>query len=209
MRALIALLIVPLMLLSLLGGIVSGIWLAILGQWWAIGYGVAGLFLTFILGLIQMPGLLFGIPAVLLLERRRTVLAFPFILLSQLYTYAVVTAWCMLVFYLFISRASQDSFWPLLIWSYGVALGPWMFLAEKDQQADPDAPATFTTFFAQISYIVTALVVILDGVPLLTLTMIFGGVMLIGMLIQTAVEFTKLRLEKALGNASDQFGVDQ
>jgi hypothetical protein len=47
------------MSLNFFGGIVSGIWLAVLGQWWAIGYGIAGLFFSStLLGFAMMPGLL-------------------------------------------------------------------------------------------------------------------------------------------------------
>ena len=32
------------MVLNTLGGLVSGIWLAVLGEWWAIGFGLFGVF---------------------------------------------------------------------------------------------------------------------------------------------------------------------
>jgi len=43
MQTIMALLSLPLMLLNLLGGLVSAVWLIVLGQWWAIGYGILGL----------------------------------------------------------------------------------------------------------------------------------------------------------------------
>jgi hypothetical protein len=111
MQSLIAILTVPLMLLNFFGGIGSGIWLATLGQWWAIGYGVVGIFVShFLLGIIMMPGLLFAAPAALLVDKGKFVLAFPLIFLSQLYTFAVIVIWCMAVFFFFMSRANFDSF---------------------------------------------------------------------------------------------------
>ena len=54
---------VPLGLINMLGGIVSGIWLAILGEWGIIGYGIAALFVSGIgLGLAMVPGLLLAAP---------------------------------------------------------------------------------------------------------------------------------------------------
>jgi hypothetical protein len=87
MAALVLLLTLPFVILNFLGGIVSGVWLAILGEWWAIGYGVLSLFVsTFILSLVLLPGVAIATPAMMLLEKGRVVLAFPFILLSQIYT---------------------------------------------------------------------------------------------------------------------------
>jgi hypothetical protein len=65
---------IPLMLLNMLGGIVSGIWLAILGEWGAVGAGVLGLFVsTSLLGFALMPGLLFAVPAAYCLEKGKTI----------------------------------------------------------------------------------------------------------------------------------------
>jgi hypothetical protein len=47
MQAFLALIVVlsaPLWFLNMFGGIISGVWLAILGEWGSIGYGVAALF---------------------------------------------------------------------------------------------------------------------------------------------------------------------
>jgi len=126
-------------------------------------------------------------------------LAFPFLLLSQLYTFAVITAWCMFVFYFFMSRTGQDTFWPLLIWSYGVALGPWMYMAQKERQGGTGDASGMTTLFAQIAYIVMALVVIFGSATLIDLAMIFGAIMLVGMVVQTGIALAMLREEKRLG----------
>lgn len=202
MEKLVMLLMVPLMLLNFFGGIGSGIWLAILGEWWAIGYGVVGLLLShYLLAIIIMPGLLLAGPAVVLIEKGKTFLAFPFLLLSQLYTYAVISAWCMFVFYFFMRQAGQDTFWPLLIWSYGVALGPWMYMARKEQQVGTGDASAMTTFFAQVAYIVVALVVVLGSAALIDLAIIFGAIMLVAMLIQTGITLAMLRDEKRLGTS--------
>ncbi len=198
LQALVALLMVPLMVLNFFGGIGSGIWLAILGEWWAIGYGFVGLFSHFLLGIILMPGLALGVPAALLLEKGMTILAFPFVFLSQVYTYAIITGWCILVFYIFMSRADHDTFWPLLIWSYGVALGPWMYMAQKEMQGGTGDAAAMTTFFAQIAYITMALVGIFTRASIVDLVMVFGGIMLLGMLIQTAFGFALMREQNRL-----------
>jgi hypothetical protein len=171
-----------------------------LGEWWAIGYGIIGIFTShFLLGIVMMPGLLFAAPAVLLANKGKTLLAFPLLFLGQLYTYVVIVIWCLLVFLVFMSRASFSSFWPLLIWSYGVALGPLMYMAQREQQSGSGDASTMTTFFAQIGYIVTALVAAFQRVSLLDLAIIFSGIMALGMLIQICFAVVIFREQKRLG----------
>jgi len=175
---------VPLILLNLLGDIVAGVWLAALGEWWAIGYGIASmLFGTFLLGIAMMPGLAFGAPAVLLYEKGKTYLAFPLLVLSEFYTYALVSGWCLFVFFAFMSRANHHNAWPLLIWSYGAALGPWIYMAQQEQN---DA-SSLTSFFGQVAYVVMALwLVIFGSTTLRGLALVFSAVMFTGMCIQIA-----------------------
>jgi hypothetical protein len=78
-----------LILLYLFGGIVSGVWLAYRGDWWALGYGLIGLyFSTFALGIALLPTLILAPPAVHLSERRIRSGTNPSDLLVSLYTMA-------------------------------------------------------------------------------------------------------------------------
>ncbi|CCD89339.1 membrane protein of unknown function [Bradyrhizobium sp. ORS 285] len=199
MKALLSIVAIPIMLLNAFGGIVSGIWLAILGQWWAIGYGIAGLFVsTTLLGFAMMPGLIFAAPAAMLAERGKLLLAFPLLLLSQLYTYIVVIAWCVLVFIFFMSHSTASLFWPLLIWSYGAALGPLMYMAHREEMAGDHSGAWMTTAFAQLSYIVMAVTAAFTDAALFILAAIFGVLMLLGMLIQTGAAIVMVMEQKRL-----------
>jgi hypothetical protein len=92
--------------------------------------------------------------------------------------------------FLFLSNAREQAFWPLLIWSYGVALGPWMYLAHWDQGSEAGDYSAWTTLFAEVSYVVTGLVVAVHGLTLRGVVMTFGSVMLVGMLLQVAWWFT-------------------
>ncbi|MEE8534134.1 MAG: hypothetical protein V3S95_11385, partial [Alphaproteobacteria bacterium] len=56
-----------------------------------------------------------------------------------------------------------------------------------------------TTFFAQVAYIIIALVAIFSGTTFVELGMIFGSIMLVAMLIQTGIAFASLREAKRLG----------
>jgi hypothetical protein len=189
-QTLLAILVAPLGLLNVFGDVVSGVWLAILGEWWAIGYGFAALATsTYLLSFAMMPGLLFASPGVALVERGRTLLALPFLFLNELYTCAVISIWCLFAFVLFMSRATHSSFWPLLIWSHGVAVGPWQYLAYQDARGGNEFSA-FTAILAQVAYVVMALALIL-GVATTTIQLgtIFVAIMIVGSLFMTGFAY--------------------
>ena len=104
MQSLLFSLMIPFLILNSLGAIVAGIWLGILGEWWAIGYGIAGLFASMLLGLILMIGMVFTFPAIFLIEKGKNILALPFLFLNVLYTNTIITLWCMGVFLFFITQ---------------------------------------------------------------------------------------------------------
>src|SRR5271170_5916661 len=189
MKTVIGVLMVPLIFTNLFGDLISAIWLAVLGQWWAIGYGVLLLFSTLVLGIVMTFGLVFSAPAVALIERGRTILAFPLLFLSQVYTYAIITIWCTSVFIFFMSHSDRGTFWPLLIWSYGVALGPWEYMAQQELQGGVNEYSSMTTFFAQIAYILIAVILILAGGTFFQLATVFTAIMLVGMLIQPSAAY--------------------
>jgi hypothetical protein len=199
MQALLALVMIPLMLLNAFGGVAAGLWLALLGEWWALGVGLIAICSPFLLSIILAPGLLLLAPAGILLGKQRPFLAFPLLLLGYAYTCVVIAAWCILILIIFIARADADTFWPLLIWSYSVALGPWQYMAQKDEQAGAGDASTMTTLFAQVAYVVMAIFLVFSGPTLLELALVFGAVMFLGMLIQTGIGLTVWREQTRLG----------
>jgi hypothetical protein len=178
---LVSVLAVPIGLLNAFGGIIAGIWLAILGEWGLIGYGIVALFISgFGLGFAMMPGLLLDVPAALLYEKGNKIGFYFFGFLSSLYTTAVLTIWCVVVLYFFAKQADAHSIIPVLLWSYGVATGPIGWLAEKDQ----NEYSLISTFFAQVAFILVILATLFIRVSLLDITILFGVVMMIGFIIQ-------------------------
>ena len=70
MQALISLLMVPLMILNIFGGIASGIWLAFLGEWGGIGVGlIATIGGAFFCSLLLLPGMLVSVPAIFMMDK--------------------------------------------------------------------------------------------------------------------------------------------
>lgn len=186
---LLSVLAIPLVVLNMFGGIISGIWLAILGEWGLIGYGILALLVSgMFLGLAMVPGLLFAAPAALMLEKGNKVGGYFFSLLSIIYTFGVLTAWCILVLIYYTEHANSASIIPVLIWSYGIATGPIVWLAQKELQSGNEY-AMITTFFVEVAYILTICAVLLAKVSLLNVLVLFGVVMSIGLAVQFSVVY--------------------
>ncbi len=168
------------MLLNVLGGITSGIWLAFLGEWKLLGTGVAAMFLGGIAVIpALMPGMVFTLPGVYFMERNWNLPGYFFLLLSTLYTVSIMVVWCVGVLVFFMSRATAETYIPLLIWSYGIGVSVWSWLAKKDGS---DA-SVISSFFAQIGYVVMMGVVLVSNrVTVIDLVFTFGGVMLIAVI---------------------------
>jgi hypothetical protein len=149
---------VPLGSLNAFGGIVAGIWLAVVGNWGTIGWGTAAIFLsTFGISLALLPGMALAGLAAYFAERGYKLLFYFFALLSSLYTVAVIALWCGTVLYFFASRADSSSVIPLLLWSYGVATGPFAYMASKE--GDDAFASIAATFFGQVGYVVSVAMV--------------------------------------------------
>jgi len=176
---------VPFAYLNLLGGIVAGIWLAILGQWGTI---VGGLFLfftaTFVINFVLIPMRLFIPPAVYCAEKGKTFGLLFFSALSNLYVITVMTVWCCGVLFTFVKDATSSSLIPLLIWSYGIATGPWAYMASRDQEVGGSPATAITTFLAQIGYVVIMLMVIFSTITTIQALQVFAGFMVVGWVIQ-------------------------
>lgn len=186
---LLSVLAVPLGILNIFGGIISGIWLAILGEWGLIGYGILALLGSGMgLGLAMAPALIFAAPTAAMLEKGNKVGVYFFVLLSTIYTVGILTAWCILVLVYYIKHADADSIIPVLIWSYGIATGPIVWLAQKDLQSGNEY-AMVTTIFIEVAYILTILAILLVGVSLLNVLALFGVVMSIGLIVQFSVAY--------------------
>lgn len=186
---LIAALSIPLMLLNVLGGIVSGIWLAILGEWGAIVTGVLSVFVSSeLLGFALMPGLLFAAPAAYCAEKGKTIGLVLFVALSSIYTMGLITAWCCAVLFYFVRDATTTTVIPLMIWSYGVAIGPWSYMASKDQGPGGEGFAsTMATFLAELAYVVIILLFLFSRITRFGAIKVFGGIMAVGVILQLTI----------------------
>ena len=197
---------IPLAILNMLGGVVSGIWLAILGEWGSIGYGILAMVVSgFVLGIALMPSLLFAAPAAYFAEKGIMFLFYIFAFGSSIYVVALMTIWCGAVLYFFAMRGTSDTWIPILIWSYGVALGPWQWMAQKDAQGRGSEASMASTFFAQVGYVVMIFMAIFMRVTIADLLSVFIVIMLIGVFFQCALAVQSMRATKASVPPYDEF----
>lgn len=178
---------IPVSFITTFGGTVSGIWLAILGEWGIIGTGISALFFSsFLLGFALMPGLIFALPAVALFERGNKVGGYILMFLNLIYTYAILIFWSLSVLIYYTEQASNASLIPILFWSFGVATGPISFLAMKDFQGG-NAHAMLPTVLMQVAYLATILgIIFFEEMSFLNIICLFFLTMSICLFVQLA-----------------------
>jgi hypothetical protein len=170
---------VPLMILNIFGGIASGIWLAILGEWGGIGAGLlASIGGAFFCSLLLIPGMIVTFPAIFLMDKGGIfkVLGFLFGMVGLIWTYVVMSGWGIFSFNYFVNRSDASSYIPYLIWAYGVAIGPWAYMASKEANGF----SAVSVFFLQIASITTMSILAFSSMGGATIVLTFLGIMAVG-----------------------------
>jgi hypothetical protein len=149
---------------NMFGGVVAGIWLVVKGDWWALGYGLLFLFIShWLVSLLLIPFFLLSVPSLMLIEKGRLFLGRVVFALGSLYMQALMFFWCVLVTGFFLKHPRNASLFPIMLWTYGVATGPWTFLASKDQQGGGGNEfSMIAILFLQAGYLVGAVLFVLN-----------------------------------------------
>ena len=74
-----------------------------------------------------------------------------------------------------------------------------MYMVQREQMAGNSDGAWMTTFFAQLAYVAMALIAAFTRASLIDLAIIFSGLMLVGMLVQTGFGVAIVIEQKRLG----------
>jgi len=179
----------PIVLISNFGFIVSGIWLLILDEWKIIITGLLWLISAhLLLGWIFMIGMIFVIPSAYFFDKNNQLGGIIFGSLNVLFTIAVVVVWCVFVLLYFLKYANNDSFYPILIWSYSVAISPLSFLSYKDLQGGNEM-SMISTFFAKLGFISMILGILLFDMNISLIWIVFSSVMFIGLIVQLTIAY--------------------
>jgi hypothetical protein len=132
---------VPLLVLNWIAVFVGGIWLLFLGDWGALGIGVVVFIVgTFFLSVVMSVALVFALPA----ERLHAIspiLSAPFLAAGFIFTFVVITAWCVGISYV-ITERPHTNVWPYILWAYAVATAPLTTMARGELTDNPAAGGT-------------------------------------------------------------------
>jgi len=190
---------VPLFILNIFGEVVSGLWLLIIGEWRMVLLGIAIMVVsTFALGMAVLPSLLFVPLATFSKGEVGKVVA---MILSTLYIAAVMVLWCAGVLWLFGRGLTARNIVPMLIWSYGVAVGPWAGMANKDQKAQGgNTYSLVSVFFAEIGYVVAIIMVLTGTQNFSALVKVLAGFLVAAQIVNWML-YRVLSREEAIANA--------
>ena len=163
----------PILILNMIGGIIAGMWLAFLGEWRLIFIGIVLLFTAhFYLSILMLPGLIF-VPICVRLYEKKNPFGHLFGFLSQFYTNLLIVGTCAFAFFIctrFYDGESKLGLIPYLLWSWGMALGPWQFFQSKEPDNEFSA---ITLFSATIFYFLFLISIFLGHIFVLLVLALF------------------------------------
>lgn len=174
-------------------GIVPAVWLILEGGWVivliGILFGFVSMFLVFV---VNLPSLLLTAPFMLLsvkfAQKRNFSLSAFFYFISTLYPSIVISFWSIYIMATALNFAEDFSLLPLLLWSYIVALGPWM----RGVGQGTSNSLISITVFACISYLIS-IVILLLGFPPYFVTWTFILVIILGQIVLSIVFYRNIK----------------
>lgn len=178
---------------NVLVGIVPTIWLLIEGGWPIIIIGVVfGFVSAFLVFIVNIPNLFLSAPFLLLFikfgEKRKFLISTFFYFLSTLYSSIVISIWSIVIIGTALEFADEYSVLPLLLWSYVVALGPWMYSI----RGDTSSSATSIVVYAMFSYLISIIIILL-GLPLFLVSWTFIIIMILGQIVLSIVLYRYMK----------------
>jgi hypothetical protein len=176
--------------LNVTGYALSGIWLGFLGEWWTIFYGILSIIIfQFLFLLSSIPGGILILPIGYFGDRGLILPAIPFMFLSTLYSAFLVSAWSLTVFWFFNLRIHSDVILPTIIWSYGVAIFPWIHKTLQDEGVG----SFVSVVFSQIAYVTISIMFFFFDTETKELQQIFVGIMGISVLVIFGLAIAMIR----------------
>ena len=163
-----ATLVITIAFLNYFSGIVAGIWLAILGHWSAIGYGILlSIMMPTAYTIIALPTMLIAPLMMYFIRKNNRLLASIFAFINVLYEKTIIIFWVFLVFRYFTAEATSASFIPLLLLGYSTTLGPLGYMASHEPQGS--IGTSMGMFLAIVSYVALVIMWFTIGVNFIAL----------------------------------------
>ena len=171
---------IPIRFLNGFGCIIAAIWLGTLGEWSLIGFGILlSVLLNYILSILIIPNLVIDGIAMYFYNKGKMFLGYLFAYLSIFYVNILIICTCIYAFMFCAEYYKGDTIIgaiPYLLWSWGLAFGPWHFFALRKPWNDF---ATITLLRISIFYFIFLLSTMFIPTISLILVVIFCLVELI------------------------------
>jgi hypothetical protein len=160
-------------ILILTNDIISGIWLAILGEWELIISGILfAFFIPYFLSVLMLPRFLLAPLALYFYEKKNLLLGFIFGFINLVYVNILIVCTCIFAF-LYVSDFYNGNisvnYIPYLSWSYGIGLGPWFFIGSKERD---NVFVMFTLYISFLLYTIFLISIFIFSEPKLEIVAI-------------------------------------
>lgn len=183
---LIAIISLPLILLNTFGVLVIAVWLAFVGEWSILLQTVFYMMVaSFLISLLLLPSMALMPLIVRFSETKNTVGVATTGFLNLLYTYLVIAISGYFVFGFVAAELGVRHPILAVLWAYCVACAPWSYMASKEQQGGESSATTSTLFFAELGFLVVALLMAFFNFNLLSAFTIFAIIMIVPLLLST------------------------
>lgn len=177
--------------INLLGTIVSGVWLAILGEWKIIGIGIASvLSASFVITLAIVPGSLFKFIGTRIQEKGLTWTGFAVESIFSLYQSFLVFLTGIGSFYYFTNVSTEENAIPMLLWSHSVATGVWASLGFWAINSKKTILGVTTFLYAvilSIFYLFSIVLYTYYEYSFQSITLVLACSSLVGLIVQVAI----------------------
>lgn len=161
---------------NFLSGFVSGIWLAIIGDWAYIIFGIIiGFLMPYAYTLASLLLLPLYVLAVKLTEKKYRTLTLIVSFVTSLLSNTILFLWVIYVYKFISGNATSVNYIPMLIWGYSITLGPLGYMAKNEP--DDSTGTALGILFAMLAYIVLVFIALTIGytlMPLIVLLIIFS-----------------------------------
>jgi hypothetical protein len=124
--------------IGLFGGVVGAIWLAILGEWKIIVFGILGLVIgKHLIAFALVPSNLLLLHGSQQFEKEQKVVGILYALIAGMCSSTLLALWCLSVLFLCLMKGvASDSFLPAIIFSYTVAISPLASILKAQAQSE-------------------------------------------------------------------------
>lgn len=132
--------------------LVGAIWLAILGEWRLLLYGLLlSIAMPYVYSLVIIPQMLLAAWLAMAFEKKQKLLVRILAFVSTIYQYAVLMFWVLYVFEMFLNHYPEINMIPLILYGYSTMSAPLVSMGSKE---GPGATGTYLAIFiAEASYL--------------------------------------------------------